>query len=44
MSGFWIAGIGINLVCLIALIYWGVKNWRRSDNGGGDRKDRGDAH
>ena len=41
MSGFWIAGIGINAVCLVALIYWGVKNWRRSDSG--DRKDRGDA-
>jgi hypothetical protein len=44
MSGFWIAGIGINAIGLIALIYWGVKNWRRSDSANGsDGKDRGDA-
>lgn len=45
MSGFWIAGIGINAVCLVALIYWGVTNWRRSDsNSSAERRsDRGDA-
>ena len=41
MNGFWIAGIAINVVGLVALICWGVKNWRRNDSGGGDGKDRG---
>jgi len=29
MGAFWIVGIGINVVLLVALIYWVVKNWRR---------------
>lgn len=44
MSGFWIAGIGINAVCLVVLMM-GVKNWRRSDgkSSAERRNDRGDA-
>jgi len=38
MSGFWIAGIAVNLVFFGALVWWGVRNWR----GRGDRDDRGD--
>lgn len=31
MTMFWIVGIGINVVAFCALIWWAVRNWRRSD-------------
>jgi len=31
VNAFWAIGIGVNLVAFAALLYWAVKNWRRSD-------------
>ncbi|MCZ7559274.1 MAG: hypothetical protein M5U30_03820 [Burkholderiaceae bacterium] len=32
MTGFWIAGIGINLAAFIALAWWAIRNWKRSSD------------
>lgn len=37
MSAFWIVGIGINVVMLGALVWWGVRNWHRDDSRRGRR-------
>ncbi len=29
MTGFWIAGIAINVAGLAALVWWAARNWRR---------------
>jgi uncharacterized membrane protein len=31
VSGFWIAGITINLIALVAVIFWAVRAWREAD-------------
>lgn len=42
LTGFWIAGIGINLAAFIALAWWGIRNWQRSSDkaDGPDRDSR----
>ncbi len=30
MSGFWIVGIGINVVALVAVVAWAARAWRQS--------------
>ena len=39
MSAFWIAGIGINIVVLVAIAWWAVRNWRGSTEGRSGRDD-----
>ncbi|HEY0877626.1 MAG TPA: hypothetical protein VGE10_04175 [Zeimonas sp.] len=31
MNGFWIAGIAINLVALVAVLGWAVRAWKQAD-------------
>lgn len=31
MTGFWIAGIAINLIALVAVLAWGIRAWRQAD-------------
>ncbi len=31
MNGFWIAGIAINLLALVALGFWAVRAWKQAD-------------
>jgi len=31
VSGFWIAGITINLIALVAVVFWAVRAWREAD-------------
>lgn len=43
MTAFWVIGIGINLVVLVALGVWVARNWnprreRDDDAGGGNRR------
>lgn len=38
MTLFWIAGIAINLVFLVAVAVWAVRNWRQNAQA---RRDRG---
>lgn len=44
MTAFWVIGIGINLVVLVALGVWVARNWnprdreREDDASGGDRR------
>lgn len=31
MNGFWIAGIAINLLALVAVACWAVRAWKQAD-------------
>lgn len=40
VNGFWIAGIAINLLALVAVAFWAVRAWRQADAA---RRPAGDA-
>jgi len=31
MSGFWIAGIAVNLIALVIVLAWAVRTWKQAD-------------
>jgi uncharacterized membrane protein len=31
VNGFWISGIAINLLALVAVAFWAVRAWRQGD-------------
>ncbi len=39
MGAFWIVGIGINVVVVVAVVWWAVRNWNGSTEGRPDRDD-----
>lgn len=43
MTGFWIAGIAINLIALAVVLVWAVRAWRESDAHRRAREEREDS-
>ncbi len=43
MTGFWIAGIAINLIALVVVGFWAVRTWRETDAHRRAREDRDDS-
>jgi len=39
LSAFWVIGIGVNLVALVAVVVWAIVSWRRANAAQRERRD-----